>query len=138
MSGHTSAAAATSAIPPALSLLLLHGRRRLLVDGSAALTAAAAASASVSATATATTTPTAGMQQQQQQQQQQQHGRQLMDTVLVDRVAEAAETAHEFGALNTLLLVVVMGICIMVAYVLKVLRRSPTHSLSTHYSRLTN
>ena len=33
--------------------------------------------------------------------------------------ALSSDAAHEFGALNTLLLVVVLGICIMCAYVIK-------------------
>ena len=32
---------------------------------------------------------------------------------------EPAESAHEFGALNTLLLVVVLGICILLSYIIK-------------------
>ena len=33
--------------------------------------------------------------------------------------SEVSEAAHEFGALNTLLLVVILGVCIMCAYLIK-------------------
>jgi sodium/hydrogen exchanger 8 len=34
-------------------------------------------------------------------------------------MAGTLESAHEFGALNTLLLVVILGLCILAAYLIK-------------------
>lgn len=43
----------------------------------------------------------------------------LEKTSAENRMTSTQDAAHEFGALNTLLLVVVLGLCILAAYLIK-------------------